>query len=80
MRYMRSLPELREAHSYTRQDLALVLGVGVADVARWESGSVEPTVSQWQQIARHFLVPLEQFFTAPVSPSQGWDFSVAAGD
>ena len=60
MRYMRSVWELREAHHYSREQLAAAMQVTVEEVAAWEGGSADPTPQQWAQLAARFHVPVAQ--------------------
>jgi len=42
--------EYRETMLLTQKELAVVLGVGVASVARWENGYYEPTTKVKRKI------------------------------
>lgn len=44
MDWGRKVREYREKMLLTQKELAVILGVGTASVARWENGYYEPTI------------------------------------
>ena len=54
MNYAKSILELRKSMSLTQSDLALILGVGVVSISRWEQGHFEPTLKVKKQLRRLF--------------------------
>ena len=58
----RAVARVRHGSAFTQAALAVRLGVARSTVARWERGSLEPTVSQAQAIARELGVTLDDLF------------------
>ena len=54
MDYAKYILELRKKMSLTQSELALLLGVGVVSVSRWEQGHFEPTLKVKKQLRRLF--------------------------
>jgi len=54
-----TIQELRKAHGWTQQDLAVKVGVSLATVYNWERGRYEPRASQLRSLAFTFGVPME---------------------
>lgn len=54
MNYAKYILELRKKMSLTQNELALLLGVGVVSVSRWEQGHFEPTLKIKKQLRRLF--------------------------
>jgi len=64
----RTIQELREDRGESRADLAAAIGVTSDDVANWERGKAEPTVSRLRALTEHFGVRNDQINLRPGDP------------
>jgi len=62
---MKTIQELREGRGESRQQLADAVGVTFRDVAEWEMGTAEPTVSGLRRLTEHFGVRDDQIDLRP---------------
>ena len=51
---------LREGRALSQQALAVLLGVSVSQVSRWERDEQEPSVSSLRALARELAVSLDE--------------------
>jgi transcriptional regulator with XRE-family HTH domain len=65
----KTIQELREARRESRTQLARALGVIPEDVAEWEAGTAEPTISRLRALTEHFGVRDDQIDLRPGQPS-----------
>jgi transcriptional regulator with XRE-family HTH domain len=61
----KTIRELREERGQSRQQLAAAIGVIPEDVAAWEMGKAEPTVSRLRALTEHFGVRDDQIDLRP---------------
>ena len=54
MNYAKKINEYREKELLTQQQLAKLLGVGLANVSRWEQGNFEPTLETKRKLRELF--------------------------
>ena len=54
MNYAKKIKEYREKVLITQQELAKMLGVGIANVSRWEQGHYEPTMETKRKLKKLF--------------------------
>ena len=54
MNYAKKIKEYREKVLITQQELAKILGVGLANVSRWEKGHYEPTMETKRKLKKLF--------------------------
>lgn len=54
MDYAKKIKEYREKELLTQQQLAKLLGVGLANVSRWEQGHFEPTLETKRKLRELF--------------------------
>ena len=62
---MKTIRELREERGESRTQLAKALGVMPGDVAEWEMGRTEPTMSRLRALTEHFGVRDDQIDLRP---------------
>jgi transcriptional regulator with XRE-family HTH domain len=62
---MKTIRELREERGESRQQLAAAIGVVPEDVAEWELGKAEPTISRLRALTEHFGVRDDQIDLRP---------------
>ena len=65
---MKTIQQLREARGESRPQLAKAIGVLPADVADWEMGKAEPTISRLRVLTEHFGVRDDQINVEPNRP------------
>jgi transcriptional regulator with XRE-family HTH domain len=65
---MKTIRELREARGESRQQLAAALGVIPEEVAAWEMGKAEPTISRLRALTEHFGIRDDQIDLNPGHP------------
>ena len=61
----KTIQELREARGESRMQLATAIGVKPKDVAAWEAGVAEPTISRLRALTEHFEVRNDQINLRP---------------
>jgi transcriptional regulator with XRE-family HTH domain len=61
----KTIQQLREARGESREQLAKALGVMPKDVANWELGKTEPTISRLRRLTEHFGVRDDQINLRP---------------
>ena len=54
MDYAKKIKEYRDKVLITQQELAKILGVGIANVSRWEQGHYEPTMETKRKLKKLF--------------------------
>ena len=62
--------EARKRASMTQEELASKIGVKRSVISKYETGAIDPTTSQLQQIASALNVPID-FFFSPTPISKG---------
>jgi transcriptional regulator with XRE-family HTH domain len=68
----RTIQELREARGESQAALAASLGVSPNQVAEWETGTAEPTITYLLALTQHFDIRDDQINLRPqVPPSLG---------
>jgi transcriptional regulator with XRE-family HTH domain len=65
----KTIQELREARGESRAQLAKALGVKPSDVAEWEAGTGEPSISRLRALTEHFGVRNDQINLRPKEAS-----------
>lgn len=63
------LRELREAHGYSREKFALEIGLGSAQVARYERGENDATGEILQRIAEFFNISVDYLLGRTDNPA-----------
>ena len=61
-KFSQRLKELREENKLLQKQLASELGVSQVTIARWETGSREPSFDDLIRIARYFSVTTDFLF------------------
>ena len=61
----KTIQQLREERGESRAQLAKALGVMSNDVAEWEAGTAEPTISRLRALTEHFGVRDDQINLRP---------------
>jgi transcriptional regulator with XRE-family HTH domain len=61
----KTIQQLREARDESRAQLARAVGVMPKDVANWELGKTEPTISRLRMLTEHFGVRDDQIDLKP---------------
>ena len=61
----RTIRDLREERGQSRAALAAALGVTSEDVAEWEMGKAEPSISRLRALTEHFGVRDDQINFRP---------------
>lgn len=56
------IKELRQAAGSSQEELAKALGIAANTVSRWETGTYKPGIEDLDALARHFKVPIMEFF------------------
>lgn len=56
---MKTIPELRLERGWKQIDLAVKLGVALSTISNWETGSTEPSASQFRKLAELFGVSMD---------------------
>jgi transcriptional regulator with XRE-family HTH domain len=64
----KTIQELREERGESRMQLAKAIGVTPNDVAEWETGVAEPTISRLRVLTQHFGVRDDQINLRPGDP------------
>ena len=64
----KTIQQLREARGESRAQLARAIGVIPKDVANWELGKTEPTISRLRLLTEHFGVRDDQLDLRPGHP------------
>jgi transcriptional regulator with XRE-family HTH domain len=54
--------KLRKQHNFTQQQLSEILGVSIAAISKWETGSAYPDIELLPKIASIFDVSIDYFF------------------
>lgn len=54
MNYAKKIKEYRNKVLITQQELAKILGVGIANISRWEQGHYEPTLETKKKLKKLF--------------------------
>lgn len=54
MNYAKKIKEYRDKVLITQQELAKILGVGIANVSRWEQEHYEPTMETKRKLKKLF--------------------------
>ena len=61
----KTIQQLREARGESQMQLATAIGVIPKDVAEWEMGTAEPTISRLRALTEHFGVRDDQINLRP---------------
>jgi transcriptional regulator with XRE-family HTH domain len=61
----KTIQELREERGESQRQLAEAIGVTTNDVAEWEAGVAEPTISRLRALTEHFGVRDDQINLEP---------------
>jgi transcriptional regulator with XRE-family HTH domain len=62
------LIELRKKKKFTQQRLAILVGVDVRSIRRWEKGERYPGPQEMQALAQALGVPIRELVTFPEHP------------
>jgi len=65
----KTIQELRAARGESQMQLAAAIGVTSKEVADWEAGTAEPTISRLRALTEHFGVRDDQINLRPGEPS-----------
>jgi transcriptional regulator with XRE-family HTH domain len=64
----KTIQELREERGESQLQLAEAIGVTTNDVAEWEAGVAEPTISRLRVLTEHFGVRNDEINLRPGDP------------
>jgi transcriptional regulator with XRE-family HTH domain len=67
-RVRKTIQQLREERGESQSQLAKAIGVTTEDVAAWEAGVAEPTISRLRVLTEHFGVRNDQINLRPGDP------------
>lgn len=59
----KNLRSLRKSKGFTQEDLANEIGIEISQISRIERGVINTSISNAQDIAKAFSIPLSQLFT-----------------
>jgi transcriptional regulator with XRE-family HTH domain len=68
MRTIKTIRQLREERGESQMQLAAAIGVTSKEIADWEMGKAEPTISRLRALTEHFGVRDDQIDLRPGHP------------